>query len=140
MYPKEITGTRRGEWEYFSFNSLRAGRCIQSDFITCVACVATLQVSIPYEREGVSKADDAGLPDELRLIGVSIPYEREGVSKVGKFVNRFKFLKVSIPYEREGVSKGSSSSSDAGNGAPTVSIPYEREGVSKAPNIERYSD
>ena len=51
----------------------------------------------------------ATLEDAQRIVWnvVSIPYEREGISKEGKNENPFSlsFHRVSIPYEREGISK-----------------------------------
>ena len=115
-------------------------------------------VSIPFKREGVSKASLVS-PTPFRN-NVSIPFKREGVSKVtsvlfpmrgsrkvfqfpsnGKVYPKcFRFLRkrinlpyVSIPFKREGVSKASFHLISPIPHLIGVSIPFKREGVSKAP-------
>ena len=50
---------------------------------------------------------------------VSIPYEREGVSKVRDLMGIYlkEYTSVSIPYEREGVSKDTPFCTQAGRGS-----------------------
>ena len=115
-------------------------------------------VSIPFKREGVSKAFRTEDEMEVYVDGtVSIPFKREGVSKgteveckefeiysIFRFPSNGKAypkrillrclylirLLVSIPFKREGVSKGYKIKAESGR--PTmVSIPFKREGVSK---------
>ena len=113
-----------------SFNSLRTGKPIQSD---CRAwpCQARPSVSIPYERESLSKGettvveDDDGSRFQFPTNGKAYPKEyilcmlwqeskcfnslRTGKPIQREFrmtIEQIEGVFVSIPYERESLSKG----------------------------------
>ncbi len=168
------------------FNSLRAGKSIQSPVPPVVCLLKfqfqfpssgkvypkcqipsaekkrdlvwqrICRVSIPFERESLSK-DAVNVSSKCTSwYDVSIPFERESLSKerishhsrnlqvcfnslrAGKSIQRKKKMKairiftalVSIPFERESLSKGIN---EAGSKPLSwVSIPFERESLSKA--------
>ena len=88
------------------------------------------RVSIPYERESISKVAETGATRRA-INEVSIPYERESISKAVLCfaLITVSLLFVSIPYERESISKEDRMlQQNLGN---EVSIPYERESISK---------
>ena len=66
----------------------------------------------------------------MQLKIVSIPFKREGVSKAYIWAHSFSMLKVSIPFKREGVSKVILAARYL-RYTTLVSIPFKREGVSK---------
>ena len=135
-----------------SFNSLRTGKHIQSPKMETRTLRSSEQVSIPYERESISK--DV-LPPELRLpiCEFQFPTNGKAYPKFPSMANfndddRFQFPTngkaypkvvflltvarlslVSIPYERESISKGIAD--DPLGVVRKVSIPYERESISK---------
>ena len=134
-----------------SFNSLQTGRCIQS--AAPLSYDERYAVSIPFKREGVSKAFEGIKINEVMLKfqfpsngkvypkaksrkdgrrggGVSIPFKREGVSKEDcRHPHQRRKEIVSIPFKREGVSKARIE--EGGYMVMVVSIPFKREGVSK---------
>ena len=66
--------------EWTGFNSLQTGRCIQRSFPEEGKGGLYVHVSIPFKREGVSKATT--VTRNGSVVAVSIPFKREGVSKV----------------------------------------------------------
>ena len=102
-YPKS-DGSRPLSWRNLSFNSLRTGRHIQR-FVKPFVSDYYYRVSIPYEREGISKVDktdasDTDRPFQFPTNGKAYPKLRTYGKK-----SRHRGSCVSIPYEREGISK-----------------------------------
>ena len=65
----------------------------------------SLQVSIPFKRESLSKAPDRIQARHGYTDLVSIPFKRESLSKVKKPAGQARQQAVSIPFKRESLSK-----------------------------------
>ena len=160
-YPK-WWNTEKMKLAILCFNSLRTGKHIQS-WSVCWCCIPLdYLVSIPYERESISKAD--GWNPWKSSISKSFNSLRTGKHiqrifykhKKRRFSDeKFQFPtngkaypkqedkggkrsdRVSIPYERESISKGPQRRNLYMVHGHSVSIPYERESISKVPANER---
>ena len=129
-YPKPATQKCDRLSRASSFNSLQTGRHIQSlreDGGTLFDLIR--RVSIPFKREGISKAKQQPSVSFKTKTNVSIPFKREGISKgtdskrrvrtrlsfnslqTGRHIQRHRDqtgrtgFRVSIPFKREGISK-----------------------------------
>ena len=82
-----------------SFNSLQTGRHIQRDGVLMATGTATA-VSIPFKREGISKAADPRGIEFGQF--VSIPFKREGISKVTQKTVMKTLKKIAFQFPSNG--------------------------------------
>ena len=126
---KSIQTNSLGEIYHYpdpSFNSLQAGKSIQTPRL--VPLIVKGRVSIPFKRGSPSKPRCLGLFQAPKK--VSIPFKRESPSKQYSEEDLISLNPVSIPFKRESPSKLSGRSGNK-KAWKRVSIPFKRESPSK---------
>ena len=115
--------------EEYCFDSLRPGKCIQSD-AKASADYPSLKVSLPFDRESVSKADYSMLDGLATIDGMMFPFPSNGKVSPKQYLCQIVVNSLGFPSLQTGKCLQRRMGTP-GTAGICVSLPFKRESVSK---------